>query len=320
MCIVESDESDASHSKICINHAIVTSIDHDHLEFYDGSFEKLRQSFIVTLERIITQHNGFIVANIDCKEVRSVVMDLRSKHPNYSKLITYSLNDTNTDFVCENFVTTQNSFSTNVDIVVRGTDRHNVALPMVGKCNISNMLGAIGMLSAFGGKIDNSLFSTFTGLDKRFSILLNNESLTVIDDYAHNPAKIQALISATLCCYDADNVFYAIEPHKYSRVSMLYDEYLSCYSGAKNIVMMDIFGVQGVGSDSFGVTKEALCSDIVANNTNINLANITNDNAIDHMLNLVENNKHKILIVFCGAGHSSSYANKFVDKLRNRPR
>ena len=180
-------------------------------------------------------------------------------------------------------------------------------------------------------KQQNNAFENFKGANKRVEIIgeveINGRSVTVIDDYAHSPKKIKAFIdSFSSYCKDVNAGFVIIcEPHKYTRVESLYDEYLKCFDGCDCLLVMEIFGIQGrdvkqdVSSEKLVNDIEKLWSNKKENSLIKNLK--FNKNILsDETFTFVEEffgQEHKMFYVFLGAGYSNKYAHLLYEQLKN---
>ena len=163
-------------------------------------------------------------------------------------------------------------------------------------------------------------------MNKRAEIVGSKNNITIIDDYAHSPKKIRTFISSFASyCRDINTKFVIIcEPHKYTRVESLYEEYLTCFDECDYLLMMPIFGVQGrvVAND---ISSENLVIDITNRWNYINKRSFFikslkfNKDILDDKTFFFTkeffNEEHKVFYVFLGAGFSSKYAHLLWQKI-----
>ena len=340
ICVVEADESDGSFADMNFTVAIITDIDADHLDHqrYQGSREKLIAHFHKFATNAL-ENNGIVIFNANCK----TTVELMQHFTQYkSSIFSYSGIDQVTSF--KNIHKVEESVFANchlkearnlpnaVEFSCGGViELENVKIPMIGKLNAFNALPALMLASILFGKKSQSTFVNFKGANKRVEIVgeveVNGKSVTIIDDYAHSPKKIKAFIdSFSSYCSDINAGLVIIcEPHKYTRVESLYDEYLTCFDAANCLIMMEIFGIQGRGIQE-GISSEKLVNDIktlwqkkecdfVIKNLKFN-KNILSDNTFNFVEEFFRQ-KHKMFYVFLGAGYSNKYAHLLYEQLRN---
>jgi UDP-N-acetylmuramate--alanine ligase len=246
--VVEADESDGSFLRLDGTIAVVTNIDPEHLDHY-GSFEAVKQAFIEFIENV--PFYGAAVLCIDHPEVQGVIGKVRDR-----RVITYGLS-AQADLRGEN-IRSQEGGNT-FDAVLRerdGTERRigNIALPMPGRHNVQNALAAIAVALEMGCSDDviRSGFAQFGGVRRRFTRVGEVAGATVIDDYAHHPVEIRAVLSAAREAARG-RVIAVVQPHRYTRLRDLMGEFQAAFNDADIVYAAPVYpaGEQPIeGADS----------------------------------------------------------------------
>lgn len=254
--VVEADESDGSFIRLPATLAVVTNIDPEHLDFY-GDFDAIKEAFITFVERV--PFYGAAILCVDHPVVQSIIPRIRDRH-----IITYGtgrqadIRAVNLDF---------REGAARFDVEVAGTSElggqtiSSLVLPMPGEHNVSNALAAVavGLKMGMGAKDLRKAFADFAGVKRRFTITGEARGITVVDDYGHHPVEIAAVLRAARQAYDGRIVAVA-QPHRYTRLSSLFDEFCTCFNDADAVVVAPVFEA---GEDPIeGATHEALAEGI----------------------------------------------------------
>lgn len=215
--------------------AVITNIDAEHMEFYK-TFENLKNYFREYIERI--PDTGLAVMCAD----HPVVMELYNEFKDRKNIITYGFSK-DADISAENirFDIDGGYF----DAVYKDGSRiENLHLPLFGKHNVLNSLVAIAVskfLQIDEDKI-RSAFSKFHGVKHRFSKVGNVNGIRIFDDYAHHPKEIETTLAMARDVVGNGKIMAIFQPHRYSRLSDLFDEFLKCFELADFVVCMPVFG------------------------------------------------------------------------------
>lgn len=330
-CIVEADESDGSFSAMNFDIVVITDIENDHLDHHkyqgtrDNLIEHFKQFALKTLNR-----GGIVIYNSDCRTSCHLMQELMVDFVN--QIYSYSGIEKAFDAPSykqgDCFLTDVKNVEDGVyfscDGIIKISD---VFIPIIGKLNAFNALPALLVCHLFFKHINTNIFQKFKGVNKRAEIVGIKDNMIIIDDYAHSPKKIDAFIkSFSSYCKEIGAQFVIIcEPHKYTRVHSLYEDYIKCFDGCNYLIMMEIFGVQGRGTME-GLSSQKLVQDIYhrwQNTKNesffIKSLNFNKDILSDGTLNFIEESigiKQKMFYVFLGAGFSSKYAHLLWNKIK----
>ncbi len=256
--VVEADESDGSFLKLPADVAVVTNIDPEHLDFY-GTFDKVREAFVQFVENV--PFYGFGVMCIDHPEVQAVVGRIEDR-----RVITYGQNpqadvrfdNHRMDGATSVFDVVISNRKTNETVEIAG-----LRLPMPGQHNVANATAAIAVADQLGltpEEIRQGL-SGFGGVKRRFTHTGTWNGVSIFDDYAHHPVEIKAVLGAAReAC--SGRVIAIAQPHRYTRLHDLFDEFSACFNEADTIIVAPVYAA---GEDSIeGVSSEALASRIRA--------------------------------------------------------
>lgn len=235
--VVEADESDGTFVKLPATIAVVTNMDPEHLDFY-GTFEAEKEAFKQFLDRV--PFYGAAVLCIDHPEVQSLIKLLSGR-----KYITYGLSaqaDVRaTNVRSDKGVTTfdvalSDRMGVNEDII------KDVRLPMPGTHNVQNALAAIsvGLQMRFEPQSLSKAFTNFNGVKRRFTKTGEVNGISIIDDYGHHPVEIAAVLKAARDAYDK-NVVAVVQPHRYSRLASLFDDFCTCFNDADVVLVSPVY-------------------------------------------------------------------------------
>ncbi|MXP41675.1 UDP-N-acetylmuramate--L-alanine ligase [Altererythrobacter soli] len=234
--VVEADESDGSFLRLDGTIAVVTNIDPEHLDHY-GSFEAVKQAFVEFIENV--PFYGAAVLCIDHPEVQGVIGKVRDR-----RVITYGFS-AQADLRGENIRSHEggNLF----DAVLRerdGSTRRiaDISLPMPGRHNIQNALAAAAVALEMGcsDEVIRSGFAQFGGVRRRFTRVGTVAGATVIDDYAHHPVEIRAVLSAAREAARG-RVIAVVQPHRYTRLRDLMSEFQAAFNDADIVYAAPVY-------------------------------------------------------------------------------
>ncbi len=235
--VVEADESDGSFLRLPATIGVVTNIDPEHMEFW-GSFDAVRQAYYGFVERL--PFYGFAVLCIDHPEVQALysrITDRRVVTYGYSPQADIRALDPVLDQGGELF-----------DVVVRhragsGVDRlRKLRLSLPGRHNVQNALATIAIareLDLSEAAIRKAL-GNLKGVKRRFTRTGTVDGITVIDDYGHHPVEIRTVLR-TARAATSGRVLAVVQPHRYTRLSSLFDEFCTCFHDADAVIVAPVY-------------------------------------------------------------------------------
>lgn len=248
--VVEADESDGTFLKLPADVAVITNIDPEHLDHY-GSFDAVRDAFKQFVENV--PFYGYGVACIDHPEVQALASRITDR-----RLITYGQNpQADVRFTHNGMDGSTSLFS--VEIRDRKTGRSvqldDLRLPMPGLHNVSNATAAIAVAHELGITPDaiRAGLSAFGGVKRRFTQTGAWNGVTIFDDYAHHPVEIKAVLSAARAAAGEGRVIAIMQPHRFSRLSDLLDDFAACFNDADTALVAPVYAageapIEGVDS------------------------------------------------------------------------
>lgn len=249
----ELDESDGTILKYTPDVIVINNLEPDHLDFYKNGMESILLTFNTFLSNL--KETSIILANCDDKGVCELVKD--------KKVVTYGLNS-NANYQAKNInygeeytkfdVYYQDEFVAKLDIILKGTH------------NVYNSLAVFASLHQAGVDIEKIIphFKTFTGMGRRFEKIGEFNGIEIYDDYAHHPTEIKATLNAT-SAFKNKNIVAVFQPHRFTRLKGLWDEFLEAFNGADRVIITDVYSasedpIDGINSAIFAEQLNAKCS------------------------------------------------------------
>lgn len=235
--VAEADESDASFLYLQPMIAVVTNIDQDHMETYQNSYQRLKDTFIEFLHHL--PFYGLAVLCLDDEGVREIL-------PQISKpVITYGV-DENADVRAVNI--NQDGMHTSFSVVRRGNGQKlDVTLNMPGWHNMLNALAAICIASKL--EVDDAAIikslGSFKGVGRRFQhttiTLPGLGELPLVDDYGHHPREIAATLEALRQAWPQHRSVVIFQPHRYTRTRDLFEDFVHVLSSVDVLILLDVY-------------------------------------------------------------------------------
>ncbi|MFG1343789.1 UDP-N-acetylmuramate--L-alanine ligase [Xanthobacter autotrophicus DSM 431] len=235
--VVEADESDGTFLKLPTEVAIVTNIDPEHLDHFK-TFDKVQEAFKTFVENV--PFYGFAVMCIDHPVVQALVGRIEDR-----RVITYGENPQADVRLVD---VDLKGGVTKFGVVFRnraGESVHEIRglrLPMPGKHNALNATAAIAVaheLKVPDEKIIEAI-SQFGGVKRRFTRTGEWNGVAVFDDYGHHPVEIAAVLKAARAASEGQ-VIAVVQPHRYTRLASLFDEFCTCFNDADHVVVAPVY-------------------------------------------------------------------------------
>ncbi len=294
--VVEADESDGTFNRLPATIAVVTNIDPEHMEHY-GTFDVLQEAFYTFVSNI--PFYGVAICNTDHPEVQALVGRLGDR-----RVVTYGFNR-QADVRADNL--RYDDGKAFFDVYLQNEDKmiEGMVLPMPGDHNVSNALAAIAVSRHLGMKVDEirEALKNFGGVNRRFTRVGEVNGVTIIDDYAHHPVEITAVLSAAKQATKG-RVIAVHQPHRYSRLSDLFEEFCSCFNDADVVGITDIYAA---GEDPIeGADRDSLVAGLTAHGHRQAVA-VADEAALQQFVG--EHCGPGDLLVCLGAGTISAWAN-----------
>ena len=277
--VVEADEYDRSFLKLVPDVAVITAMDPDHLDIY-GTPEEVVNAFIQFSQKV--KPGGCLVTKQGMT---------RSNELNAAHHYTYSYENTEAGVYAADSKVINGSYL--FDVVSKDWTISNVLLNMGGLHNIENCIAAITVakyLNIDDDKIKAAV-ADFKGVRRRFEYVLKNEQHILIDDYAHHPEELRALLSGVKSIFEKEKIVLVFQPHLFSRTKDLADEFALSLDMADEVILLPIYPAREL--PMVGITSELL----------LNKMTIAKRQVLgkDQMREWINENQPR-LIVMAGAG------------------
>ena len=237
--VIEADEYDRMFHGISPYLAIITNVEHDHPDCYPTEEEFFR-SFLEFVDRI--QPGGILLVCGDdpgVKRLLSLVIreDIR--------ILSYGM-EAGVDFCASNPTPNQIGGFSFVMVFKDGRKDVNVNLHVPGIHNVYNALAALSAAYLVDISISEAASSLhiFQGTGRRFDVVGEVSGITMIDDYAHHPTEIKATLAAARIRYGDRRIWAVWQPHTYSRVRSLFEEFLGAFSDTDNLLITDVYAAR----------------------------------------------------------------------------
>lgn len=251
--VAEADESDASFLYLKPMIAIVTNIDRDHMETYDGNFQQLKKSFLEFLWHL--PFYGLAIMCCDDPVVRSILPEMMRP------ILTYGFSE-DADVRITSF---QQKGVKNFFTVTRPQQKSlDIILNLPGEHNALNALAAIAVASGLGIK-DEVILDTllhFSGVDRRFQVLgklkCKQGHALLIDDYGHHPREIAATVKAIRRAWPGRRLVMTYQPHRYTRTHDLFADFVAVLSEVDRLLLLNVYPAGEapiLGADSAALLK-----------------------------------------------------------------
>ena len=304
--VVEADESDGTFVRLPATIAVVTNMDPEHLDFY-GDFEAERKAFETFVENI--PFYGAAVLCIDHPEVQSMVGRISDR-----RIVTYGMSPqadvraVNVTFAAggSNFDATITDRSSGETETIEG-----LRLPMPGAHNVQNALVVVAVAREMGiaDEVTRRALGGFEGVKRRFTRTGEANGITVIDDYAHHPVEITAVLGAARTAYDG-RVIAVVQPHRYSRLRDLFAEFCNCFNDADVVIVADVYAAGE--APLAGVDRDALAEGIRSHG---HRRVLTIDDAAELAPLIAAEAQAGDLVVCLGAGNITAWAYQLPGEL-----
>lgn len=255
VCVAEADEYDRSFLKLSPDIAIISSMDADHLDIY-GTVEEMQEAFIGFSKKI--KPGGLLISKYGLK---------RGTELKASRHITYSGHDKNADAFA--FGIEMNNGSYHFNVQLPGNLIEGFVLHMGGLHNIENVTAAIAVANELG--IDAEKIKTaveaFRGVKRRFEYIIKQDGLVMIDDYAHHPEELRALITGAKGLFPQLHCKLIFQPHLYSRTRDFADGFAEVLSMADELILLPIYPARELPIP--GVSSEMILEKVTQPNSKV---------------------------------------------------
>lgn len=303
--VVEADESDGTFNRLPATIAIVTNIDPEHMDHW-GDFDTLRQGFYDFVSNI--PFYGLAVCCTDHPEVQALVGRITDR-----RVLTFGFN-AQADVRAENLKYEAGVAHFDIALQAEGEMIEGCTLPMPGDHNVSNALSAVAVARHLGMKRSEirEALANFGGVNRRFTRVGEVDGVAIIDDYGHHPVEIAAVLKAARqAC--SGRVIAVHQPHRYSRLSSLFDDFCACFNDADVVAIADVYAA---GEDPIpGASRDDLVAGLIRHGHRHARA-IRDEDDLERLVR--EQAGPGDMVVCLGAGTISGWANNLPGRLQRK--
>jgi UDP-N-acetylmuramate--alanine ligase len=302
--VVEADESDRSFLKLSPSIAVLTNIDHEHMESY-GSWDALQQAFVDFANKV--PFYGAVVACVDDDGVRALLPRMTRR------VITYGFEGRGAAVTGAGMAL--EAFGARCRVTCRTREGHErelgaLQLRVPGRHNLLNALAAVAVGLEVGIPFAQIAagFDDFRGAERRFELRGEARGVMVVDDYGHHPTEIAAVIAAARAGLNR-RVVVVFQPHRYTRTRDLLREFGTALGGADEVVLTDIYAAGEAPLP--GVTAEAMEAEVRRTGRPVSLVK-----SLDELPGAVaEIARPNDLVITLGAGSIGTMPDRILEAL-----
>ena len=302
--VVEADESDGSFLKFKSIFSIVSNIDIEHMD-YCKTYKNLINSFKIFLDKTPLLGKNIICA--DDNNLKKIVKELNKKN-----FLTYGLSK-NSNLQCKNIRNINMGMKFDISINFLGKKKlvKNISINLLGMHNVLNATAtfAVGLLLNIKiGRIKKSLLS-FSGVQRRLTLIYKNKNSLIYDDYAHHPTEIKAVLSACKNNFKNKKIIAIFQPHRFSRILSLYKNFIKSFENADQVLVCPVYSA-GEKTKKFDYNK--FCKDILIKSK----TEVIQTNSKDDLENYLKKNfiSNQVVIAM-GAGNISNWIRNISNKI-----
>jgi len=303
--VIEADESDGSFLRLDGTIAVVTNIDPEHLEHY-GSFDAVKDAFVEFVENV--PFYGLAVLCVDHPEVQNIIGRVRDR-----RIVTYGFSAL-ADVRADNVQPVPGGSRFDALVLGRDGERRvieDVHVPMPGRHNVQNALAAMAVALELGMSDEDIRrgFERFDGVKRRFTHVGEVDGAILIDDYAHHPTEIRAVLSAAREGAEG-RVIAVVQPHRYTRLQSLMEEFQSAFNDADAVFVAPVYAA---GEEPIeGVDAQALVDGLRAHGHRMVRAVTDLDDLCSALRDLAAEGD---MVICMGAGDITKWAAALADGL-----
>lgn len=255
VCVIEADEYDRSFLRLHPDIAVISAMDPDHLDIY-GTEDAFQDAFVEFSGQV--KSGGVLFSKFGLKRGKDLVADSKQS---------YSLQNESADIHARNIRMQDGTYQ--FDVVTKENLISNVTLKMGGMHNVENAVVAIAVALELGidpDKIKDAV-QEFRGVKRRFEYISKTPSLVYIDDYAHHPEELRALLNGAMTLFRESKCTLIFQPHLFSRTKDNLEEFAEVLSEADEVILLPIYPARELPIE--GVNSELLLLKIDGSNKRV---------------------------------------------------
>ena len=241
--VAELDESDGTIVKYSPDILVINNLEEDHIDFYKNGIKDLIKTFNTEISKAKK-----VIVNKDNEGVKLLE----------GNFVTFGLN--NADYVAKNIEYTKTG--TSFDVYYKDKSLVSLNIQLTGIHNVYNTLAVVSAMNEAGIDLSGlaQYFQEFTGMGRRFQKVCEFSGITVYDDYAHHPTEIKSTLEASVQKFGKENIVAVFQPHRYTRLKSLWNDFKTSFENAGRIVVTDVYAASEDPID--GITGKAFADEI----------------------------------------------------------
>ncbi|MGA0242029.1 MAG: UDP-N-acetylmuramate--L-alanine ligase [Candidatus Marinamargulisbacteria bacterium] len=303
--ISELDESDGSFLSAVPNHAIITNIEHEHINYYLTKADMVMafQAFI----QAIIDSGGVCAINIDDSVSKKLIHPWRTR----ASLITYGIESEKAQVRADSIQYTWQGIS--FRLIINGAFTDTVTVPLMGRHNVYNTLSAIAILIQANIPLKHVLngLASFRGVRRRLELKYQANGISLYDDYAHHPTEVISTLEGIYKSFSNHRIITIFQPHRYSRLTNLFEAFATSFERSSKTCIMPVFST-GESPDNYKSSMDL--TERINDHGGCAVCFNTVNEVIDDLSGQLRNND---IILIMGAGDITNIAKDLVPLIKN---
>ena len=299
--LAEADESDGSFLALSPTIAVVTNMDHEHVDHY-GSMEAIRQTFVNFINKI--PFYGVAIVCLDNEEIQGIIPALRKRCLTYGMTSQADLRARGVE---------QEGLGVSFEVNYKDRSLGRMVVGMPGEHNVLNALAAtaVGLELDLDTEVIREGLRSLGGLERRFHVKGQKGDILVLDDYGHHPTEIVATLKTAKECWPERRLVVAFQPHRYTRTKAVFDRFVISFNEADVLVVTSIYSA---GEDPIdGVTGEGLAQGIKEHGHKEVIFCPQEEEVLSTLLSVIRPGD---LVITLGAGNIYGVGDRLLERLR----
>jgi UDP-N-acetylmuramate--alanine ligase len=297
--VAEADESDGSFLKLTPTIGVVTNINAEHLDFY-GNQEKIKEVFLDFINKV--PFYGMTVLCLDNEGIQDLIPKIEKRFTTYgmTSQADYQAKDVTFDGLTSQYVVTY-----------RGEPLGSVQLSLPGIHNVYNSMASIAIGMELGIAFDDiqRALRDIEGVQRRLEVKGTSRGVTIVDDYGHHPTEIRLTLQTARQCWPDSRIVVVFQPHRYSRVAALFDDFTRAFYEADSVLVLPIYSAGEAPIEN--IDGQSLCEEIREHGHKDVVFHDGHDAAVSH---LKETLREGDVLLTLGAGDVWQVGEKLLDE------
>ena len=297
--VAEADESDGSFLRLTPTIGVVTNVNAEHLDFY-GNLEKIKEVFLDFINKV--PFYGMAVVCLDNEGIQDLIPKIEKRFTTYGMT-------SQADYQAKDM--TFEGLTSRYHIAYRGEALGTVHLNLPGIHNVYNSMASIAVGMELGIPFDTILnaLKDIEGVQRRLEVKGTGDGVTVVDDYGHHPTEIKLTLQAVRQCWPDRRIIVVFQPHRYSRIAMLFDDFTRAFYQADSLVVLPIYAAGETPIEN--VDSQRLCEGIRQHGHKDVVFRDGQDEVVSYLKKIL---RQRDVLLTLGAGDVWQVGEKFLDE------